>query len=501
MWNYDNRKKDSMRILIATPEANPFARAGGLAEVVSCLACALSRFGHQVSLVMPLYRQVRESGRAILPTGQTLSIPLSFQNLPAEIHQAELYPGLTFYFIGQDSLYNRDGLYGTPYGDFEDNAERFIFFSRAVAEMIEALQLDFDVCHCQEWQTGLIPVYLRSLFRDRPRAQQLPVVYTVHNVGYQGLFSSYDFPLTGLAWELLNPKALEFYGKLNLMKGGLVFADLINTVSNRYREEILSPEYGFGLEGVFRERAGDLFGVVEGVDYQKWDPSRDPFLAKPYGPDNLEGKKACKEALVKHFGLDPSLVQRPLFGMTTRLYERKGIDLIEGVMDELMALQAGFVLQGTGEERHQYLLQELSARYPGNMGIAIGFTEELTHQIIAGADMYLMPSRYEPCGLDQLYCLRYGTVPVVRATGGLDETIEQYDPATGLGNGFKFADYSPGAFLQAIHAALALYQDQTAWQALQRRNMAMEFSWDRVAPKYVALYERAREKRQQALGS
>ena len=490
-----------MRILIATPEANPFARAGGLAEVVTSLACALSRLGHQVTLVMPLYRQAREAGQTILPTGQTLSIPLSFQNLPAEIHQAELSPGLTYYFIGQDALYNRDGLYGTPYGDFEDNAERFIFFSRAVAEMIEALQLDFDVCHCQEWQTGLVPVYLRTLFRDRPRAQKLPVIYTVHNVGYQGLFSAYDFPLTGLGWELLNPKALEFYGKLNLMKGGLVFADLINTVSNRYREEILSPEYGFGLEGVFQERAGDLFGVVEGVDYQRWDPSRDSFLAKKYGPDSLEGKKVCKQALLKELNLDPSLAQCPVFGMTTRFYERKGIDLIEAVMDELMALKVGFVIQGTGEERHQYVLQELSARHPRNIGISIGFTEELSHRIIAGADLYLMPSRYEPCGLDQLYCLRYGTIPVVRATGGLDETVQQYDPATGAGNGFKFSDYNPGAFLTAIREALALYQDENAWQALMRRNMAIDFSWDRVAPSYVALYERAQEKRRQALGS
>jgi starch synthase len=490
-----------MRILIASPEANPFARSGGLAEVVSCLACALIRLGHQVKVVMPLYRQAREAGRPILPTGQTLPIPLSFKTLQAEIHQAELAPGLTFYFIGQDSLFNRDGLYGTAYGTFEDNAERFIFFSRAVVEMIDALELELDVCHCHEWQTGLVPVYLRTLFRDRARLFKLPVLYTVHNVGYQGIFSSYDFPLTGLGWELLSPKALEFYGNINLMKGGLVFSDLISTVSNRYREEILTPEMGFGLEGVFQERAEDLFGVVGGVDYQRWDPSRDGFLARTYSPDRLEGKKICKQALLKHFELDQSLAQAPLLGMTTRLYERKGIDLVEGIMDNLMALKVGFVLQGTGEERHQYLLQELQARYPRNIGISIGFTEELAHQIIAGSDIYLMPSRYEPCGLDQLYCLRYGTVPVVRATGGLDETIKQYDPATGVGNGFKFTDYTTEAFLKAVQEALALYQDQAAWQALMRRNMAEDFSWDRVAPNYVSLYERAQEKRRQALGS
>jgi starch synthase len=488
-----------MRILMVTPEANPFARTGGLAEVVSALAYALTRLDHQVMVTMPLYRQVREAGGTLFSTGHTLSIPLSFKNLPAEVYQTELTPGLTFYFIGQDALFNREGLYGTAYGDFEDNAERFIFFSRAVVEMIETLQLEVDVCHCQEWQTGIVPVYLRTLYRDLPRLQKLPTLYTVHNVGYQGLFSSYDFPLTGLGWELLSPKALEFYGKINLMKGGLVYADLINTVSNRYREEILSPEYGFGLEGVLRERAADLFGVVEGVDYQRWDPTHDPFLPASYNLDNLQGKKSCKEALLKHFDLDLP-PERPLLGMTTRLYERKGIDLVEGIMEELMALEVGFVLQGTGEERHQYLLQELSARYPGKIGLAISFTDELAHQIIAGTDIYLMPSRYEPCGLDQLYCLRYGTVPVVRATGGLDETIKQYDPAMGSGNGFKFDDCTPEACLQAVQEALALYEDRTAWQALMRQNMSLDFSWDKVAPSYVALYERARDKRRQALG-
>jgi len=487
-----------MRILIVTPEANPFARSGGLAEVISALACSLSRLGHQVLVAMPLYRQVRESGQPLHFTGRTLSIPLSLKNLPAEIHQAEMGPGLTFYFIAQDGLYNREGLYGTAYGDFEDNAERFIFFSRAVVEMIEALDLAPDVCHCQEWHTGLVPVYLRTLYRDRPRLFALPVLYTVHNVGYQGIFSSYDFPLTGLGWELLSPKALEFYGRINLMKGGLVFADLINTVSHRYREEILTPEYGFGLEGVFQERAQDLFGIVEGVDYQRWNPSKDHYLASTYDSDNLEGKKACKEALIHRFGLSLP-PNHPLVGMTTRLYERKGIDLVEAILDELISLGVGFVLQGTGEERHQYLLQEIAARHPGRIGLSLTYTDELAHQIIAGADICLMPSRYEPCGLDQLYCLRYGTVPVVRATGGLDETIQQYDPATRTGNGFKFSDYTPGAFLAAVKQALALYQDQTAWQALMRHNMTLDFSWDRVAPQYVELYERAREKRRQAL--
>ncbi len=483
-----------MQILMVTPEANPFACSGGLAEGINALAWALLRLGHQVTVILPLYRQVRESNQPISFTGRTISIPLSWKTLPAEIHQSELDPRLNFYFIGQDALFNRDGLYGTAYGAFEDNAERFIFFSRAVMEMIEALELEGDICHCHEWQTGLVPVYLRTLYSNHPRLQKLATVYTVHNVGYQGLFSSFDMPLTGLGWELLSPKGLEFYGKINLMKGGLVFADLLSTVSAKYREEILTTEFGFGLEGLFQERSQELYGIVEGVDYNRWDPSRDPYLAASYSPEDLEGKKACKAALIRRFGLNLSL-ETPLIGLTTRFFERKGIDLLENSLFDLMRLEVGLVLQGTGEERHQYLLQEISQRYSSRMGLNIGYTDELSHQIIAGADIFLMPSRYEPCGLDQLYSLRYGTIPVVRATGGLDETIQEFNPGTGQGNGFKFTGYTPVELLGAIQRTLAVYQDQTAWQGLMRRNMALDFSWDTVAPKYVELYRRAQAKR------
>jgi starch synthase len=250
---------------------------------------------------------------------------------------------------------------------------------------------------------------------------------------------------------------------------------------------------------VFQERSLELFGLIEGVDYQRWHPSLDPFLPAPYDWDNLAGKKTCKAHLLQHFGLDLPL-DRPLLGMTTRLLERKGIDLVEDILDDLMGLDVAFVLQGTGEERHQYLLQEISVKYPQRIGLAISYSEELAHRIIAGSDIFLMPSRYEPCGLDQLYCLRYGTVPVVRATGGLDETIQDYDPATGTGNGFKFTDYTPANFLEAIQRALVFYKDTAAWQALGQQNMRLDFSWDTVAPKYLDLYQRAQEKRQRLLG-
>ena len=308
------------------------------------------------------------------------------------------------------------------------------------------------------------------------------------------------FRSTGLGWELLSPKALEFYGKLNFMKGGLVFADILTTVSTKYREEILTPEYGFGLEGLFRERAQDLYGVLEGVDYYRWDPGRDEFLAATYDRDNLAGKKTCKMALVERFGLKLSAAQ-PLIGMTTRFFERKGIDLVENILDDLMRLELGFVIQGTGEERHHYLLQEFSHKYPERLGLIIGFTEELAHQIIGGADIFLMPSRYEPCGLDQLYCLRYGTIPVVRATGGLDETIQEFDPATGQGTGFKFTGYTPAALLGAVQRALGVYQQPRLWKALMKHNMGLDYSWTKTAgPKYVELYRLAVEKRQRCLG-
>ncbi len=488
-----------MRILLVTPEANPFARTGGLAEVVHALAWALVKMGHQVAVVLPLYRQVRESGQTLNFTGKTLSIPLSWKTLTAEIHHCQIAPDLDFYFIGQDALFNREGLYGTAYGDFEDNAERFIFFSRAAVEMIEALEMEPDVLNAHEWQTGLVPVYLRTLYHDQPRLRKLPVVYTVHNVGYQGLFSSFDLPLTGLGWELLSPKALEFYGKINFMKGGVVFADLINTVSSKYREEILTQEYGFGLEGLFQERAQELYGIVNGIDYHRWDPRQDPFLAANYDQNGLAGKKTCKTALIKKFGLNLPAA-KPLLGMTTRFFERKGIDLVENILDDLMSLEVGFVLQGTGEERHHYLLQEISSRYPERMGLVIGFTDELSHQIIAGSDIFLMPSRYEPCGLDQLYCLRYGTIPVVRATGGLDETIPEFDPETREGRGFKFSGYTPGELLGAVQRALAVYENQSVWEKLMRQNMALDFSWvNTAAPKYLDLYRLATAKRQRWL--
>ena len=483
-----------MRILIVSPEANPFARSGALAEVIYGLSKALSQKGHRVTVVLPFYRQVKDSKVNFFPVGKSLSIPLSFKTLKAEIYSARITPELNFYFIGQDNLYDRDALYGTPFGDYQDNAERFIFFSRAVPELLNALELEFDVCNCHEWQTGLVPVYFRTLYQDSPFCKDLPTVYTVHNVGYQGIFWHYDMALTGLGWEYFTPKLLEFYGKINLEKGGLISADIINTVSRQYRQEILTPEFGFGLEGVFQDRAADLFGILNGVDYEHWDPAHDKHLAASYDAKNLGGKDACKLDLIKHFGLKISLEQ-PLLGMTTRLNERKGLDLVQAIMPKLAEANIGFVLQGTGEERYQYAFSELKNHYPELVGVEIGYADELAHKIIAGADIFLMPSRYEPCGLDQLYCLRYGTIPVVRAVGGLEETIVEYNPASGQGTGFKFTRFDPEDFLAAIQRALNLYSNPSAWEQVRHQAMQQEFSWPLAAAQYVEIYEKAQQKR------
>ncbi|AEB10233.1 glycogen synthase GlgA [Desulfobacca acetoxidans] len=483
-----------MRILIVSPEANPFARAGALAEIIYGLAKALSQRGDQVAVVLPLYRQVKESSWDLKPTGTSISIPLSIKTLTTDIYTTRLDPGLDFYFIGQDSLYDREGLYGTQFGDYQDNAERFIFFSRAVPELLNALKLHFDVCHCHEWQTGLVPVYIKTLYQDSPYCKNLATVYSVHNVGYQGIFWHYDMALTGLGWELFTPNLLEYYGKINLEKGGLVTADIINTVSQTYRQEILTPEFGFGLEGVFQERAADLYGILNGVDYEHWDPAHDAYLAAPYDARNLAGKDHCKLDLIQHYGLKVSLDQ-PLIGMTTRLRERKGLDLVREIMPQLTDANIGFVLQGTGEERYQYAFMELQKRYPASVGVKIGYSEETAHKIIAGSDIFLMPSRYEPCGLDQLYCLRYGTIPVVRATGGLKETVVEYDPVSGQGTGFTFSNFDSLELWMAIQRAIALYGNRPSWDLLRRQAMQQEFSWLHAAGQYQELYRKAVQKK------
>ncbi len=475
-----------MRILFASPEAVPFAKTGGLADVAGALPRALAKLGHEVTLILPKYRSVDEKHFPISPNGMVLKVPVSQKMVSSEVYSLDAGPNLRVLLLRQDAYYDRDHLYGTPSGDFEDNAERFTFFSRAILEA--ALELRPDIIHCNDWQTGLAPVYLQTLYRGAPALKRVASVFTIHNIGYQGLFWHYDLPLTNLGWELFTPQGLEFYGKLNFLKGGIVFADAVTTVSRRYMEEIQTPEYGAGLEGVLRDRKKDLYGILNGVDYEEWSPARDSYIKEKYRPENLRGKKACKEDLQREFYLNPGQ-NVPLIGMISRLTDQKGFDLLTDIMEKIMNLGAQFVLLGTGEEKYNLLFQKFGQKYPNQAGVRISFDNALAHKIEAGADMFLMPSRYEPCGLNQIYSLKYGTVPIVRATGGLEDTIQDFNPQTGEGNGFKFQEYSSSQLLASVQRALKVYQEKTIWEKLMRRGMAADFSWEQSARAYAEVYE------------
>jgi starch synthase len=389
--------------------------------------------------------------------------------------------------------YQRDQLYGDSQGDYPDNAERFVYFSRSILEACKQLNFSPDIIHCNDWQTGLIPLYLRRLHKDEPVFAQTASVYTVHNLGYQGLFWHYDMHLTGLGWEFFTPNGLEYYGKINLMKGGLLWADVINTVSKTYSQEIQTKEYGHGLEGVLQYRSNDLYGIVNGVDYSVWDPETDPLIAQNYRSKALAGKTACKKDLLQEYGL-PINTKRPVIGMISRLDNQKGFDLIAEIIDKMMDLDLYFILLGTGHEKYHKLFQHIGEKYPKKAGIRIAYDNTLAHKIEAGADMFLMPSRYEPCGLNQIYSLKYGTVPIVRATGGLNDTIKIFQPKAGTGTGIKFNKYKSDNLLNAIKTALKAYQDKKSWKALMLRGMKEDFSWNASAKEYEKLYNKALDK-------
>ncbi len=478
-----------MKIIFATPEAVPFVKTGGLADVSGALPRVLAQMGHEVILILPKYLQVNETRFPLAKKEVTLKVPVGQKTEEGEVYSVDLAPRLRALLIRQDAYYHRESLYGTVNGDFEDNAERFIFFSRSVLEAVLALDLQPDIIHCHDWQTGLIPVYLKTLYRQPFARRASASVFTVHNLAYQGLFWHHDMPMTNLGWELFNPQGLEFYGKINFLKGGIVFADAITTVSRKYMEEIQTEEFGCGLQGVFQDRRQDLYGILNGVDYEEWSPETDPFIRQRYGPGNLRGKRVCKADLQQEFRLEAK-EDAPLIGIISRLIEQKGVDLILANMENMIALGVQFVLLGTGEEKYHLRFQKYAEQYPRQIGVKIGFDNALAHKIEAGADIFLMPSRYEPCGLNQIYSLKYGTVPIVRATGGLDDTIQDFTPANPEGNGFKFGEYSSSCLLETIKRALYDYQDKFRWENLVLRGMAADFSWEHSARAYLQVYQK-----------
>jgi starch synthase len=476
-----------MHIAFAASECVPFSKTGGLADVIGALPKALAAQGHQVTVYLPKYRETElPEAKTIIPS---LTVPFDDDYRFASVLDGGKREGVRFYFIDYPPFFDRDSLYGTPLGDYPDNAERFALYSRAVVEASKTVGVP-DVFHCHDWQAGLIPVLLRSLYAEDPLLAKTAVVFTIHNIGYQGLFPPEILPLLQLPWDLFTIDKLEFYGKVNFLKGAIVFSEYVTTVSRKYSQEIQTAEYGFGLEGVLKARSATVTGILNGVDYNEWSPEHDRFIAAPYSCSDLSGKAIDKADLLKEFAVPDATTKLPVIGMVSRFAAQKGFDLIAQVADRIAREDLILLVLGTGDKPYEDMLRRLSKQYPQKFAVKITYDNRLAHKIEAGADMFLMPSRYEPCGLNQIYSLKYGTVPIVRATGGLDDTIEPWDAKTGKGTGFKFSDYAGDALMAALRNALAAYEDRSAWQILMRNGMAKDFSWNASAREYAKVYER-----------
>ena len=477
-----------MRILFVASEGLPFSKTGGLADVVEALPKALVVQGHEVAVVLPRYRGTKATA-VVMPS---LTIPMGGTRLrfPAIADGTQLN-GVRYYFVDDPEYFDRDGLYGGGSGDYPDNAERYTEFCRAAIEVTKHVW-PADVIHCHDWQTALVPVLLRTSYGHDPLVKDIPVVFTIHNMGYHGLFTKDMLDRVGIPQSVFHPGGIEFYGKANLLKGGLVYSDYLTTVSRKYAEEIQTPENGHGLDGVARGRADRLVGILNGVDYAAWNPEKDKLIAARYSAKDLSGKQVCKQELLELFGLSHDHLERPLIGIVSRFADQKGFDLIAEKAHELMREDLVLVVLGTGERKYEDLFRALAAAYPGRVGVKIAYDNALAHKVEAGADMFLMPSRYEPSGLNQMYSLKYGTVPIVRATGGLDDSIEPFDVEHGTGTGFKFKEYTGEALLFAIRQALHHYMDERIWKRIQLNGMAKDFSWKTAAVEYAKLYEAVR---------
>jgi starch synthase len=469
---------------MVTPEAHPFAKTGGLAEVTGALPLALARLGHRVTMVLPRYRGIAVD--RIEPTtfslgGRSVSVGFARQPLAARV---------TAVLVDAPDLFDREGLYGTPTGDYSDNAWRFAVFGRAALEFARFAAERPSIIHAHDWQTGLVPAYQKMHFSDDPFVGGVPAIFTIHNLAFQGIFPAPTLDEIGFGWDVFNVQAMEYWGQISYLKAGINFSEKITTVSPNYAREIVTPEMGFGFDGVLARRQADLVGILNGIDTARWNPQTDAFVPAHFTADSLAGKRKAKALLLEAAGLphDKRALSRPVIGLVSRLTDQKGMDLIAAAIDDLMSLDAAWTMLGNGEPRYEELWRSLAARYPDRVSATIGFDERMAHYIEAGADAFLMPSRFEPCGLNQMYSLRYGTVPIVRATGGLDDTVEDFDRTTGSGTGFKFVDYTPQAMLEAVGRAVEVYRTQAAWKRIQQQGMRQDHSWDVSAREYVKVY-------------
>jgi starch synthase len=478
-----------MHVAFVASECVPFSKTGGLADVVGALPRALAASGHQVSVYLPRYRQTKLTNPQTVV--RSITVPFDDRYRFCSVVTEGNHSGIDFYFVDYPPYFDRDALYGTPSGDYPDNAERFALFSRAVLEASKILGAP-NIFHCHDWQAALVPVLLRTQYVEDPAFREVGTVFTIHNMGYQGLFPPDILPLLMLPWDLFTITRMEFFGNVNFLKGALVESDYVTTVSRKYSQEIQTTEYGFGLEGVLRDRAATVTGILNGVDYDEWSPQKDKFIAAKYSPQDLSGKAKCKLDLLEAFGVTGADPRLPVIGIVSRFAAQKGFDLISQIADRLAREEMIVVALGAGDKQYEEMFQRLHKQFPQKIAVKVAYDNAIAHKIEAGSDMFLMPSKYEPCGLNQIYSLKYGTVPIVRATGGLDDTIEPWDPRTGKGTGFKFTEYKGEALLLTIREALRAFRDQSSWQTLMRNGMNKDFSWNASAKEYARVYDRVR---------
>ena len=453
-----------LKVLLASSEVVPFAKTGGLADVAGSLPLALEECGVDARIIMPKYASVKAPGSCAV-IGRNVKV----------------------YFVENDGYFNRKELYGDKFGDYKDNLDRFAFFSREILERCKKEDFAPDIIHCNDWQTALVPVYLNTLYKYDPFFAKTRVLYTIHNLAYQGLFPKEEYPKIGLDWVLFNIDCFEFYNKVNLMKAGIIYSEAVSTVSGTYAKEILTQEFGCGLEGVLANREDSLYGILNGIDYNLWSPEKDPKIFKNYSSDSLQDKYLNKESFQKEMGLkvDRSI---PMFGMISRLAEQKGADFVTDIIDKLLNMKAQFVLLGTGDNKYHVIFEKIARKYPSSASINLKFDAVLAQKIYASSDMFFIPSRYEPCGLSQMISFKYGTIPVVRQTGGLKDTVEEFNPHTGNGTGFTFVEQKSEGLLAAVKKALMIYKDKPLWMSLVKYVMGLDYSWKASAGEYINVY-------------
>ncbi|WIG60580.1 MAG: Glycogen synthase, ADP-glucose transglucosylase [Ktedonobacterales bacterium] len=477
-----------LRVLFVASEGVPFAKTGGLADVIGALPHALRRMGHDVRVALPRYKSIDAERWHLRPLIPELRVPMDSVFETVSVLESPPIGDVPFYFVDTEHYFQREKLYGYP-----DEGERFILFCRAALELTRALDWQPDILHCHDWHTAIIPNWTKTIYRDDPHFAQTATVYTIHNLAYQGIFGYRILEVAGVAeGGFVYPELPELANVVDLMGRGILFADVVSTVSPRYAREILTPEYGERLHPILRERKDRLYGILNGIDTQEYDPATDARIAANYDAFSLEKRPANKRTLQEHSGL-PVSAQTPIVAIISRLSDQKGFDLLDQIAVPLLEQGIQLVVSGTGDQHYHSMFQRLAARYPRQVSVHLTFNVEMSQSIYAGSDMLLMPSRFEPCGLTQMLAMRYGSIPIVHSTGGLADTVQDFDPAENTGNGFSFARYDPFQFFAAVVRALEVFQFPEIWSDLMQRAMLADYSWDASAEQYVALYRRAQE--------